>query len=183
MQPIAPLMIEHRLIERMIVLMDRESQAIKKQNVANVDFLRTVIDFLRTYADRCHHGKEEDILFKALAEKPLFEEHKKILSELINEHIQGRRNVHQLCEATESYAGGKQDALKEMVVNLDTLIKFYPKHIEKEDLHFFVPVMDYFSEMEKSALLVEMNEFDRKLIHERYSKMVATLESHKTVNP
>ena len=29
-------------------------------------FIDTAVDFIRTYADRCHHGKEEDLLFKAL---------------------------------------------------------------------------------------------------------------------
>jgi len=36
-----------------------------------------------------------------------------------------------------------------------TLLDFYPRHIEKEDKHFFIPCMEYFSEAEKEAMLKE----------------------------
>jgi len=78
MQPIGPLMIEHRLIERMIGLMSQELERIRNNiavdpEFAFVDpvFIDTAVDFLRIYADRCHHGKEEDILFAELAAKDL----------------------------------------------------------------------------------------------------------------
>ena len=81
MLPIAPLMIEHRLIERMIHLIQQELERIQANvavdpEFAFVDsvFIDTAVDFLRTYADRCHHGKEEDILFPEL-EQPGVEMH------------------------------------------------------------------------------------------------------------
>ena len=81
MMPIAPLMIEHRLIERMIRLMDKEADRIRQGGRPDVDLINMVIDFIRTYADKLHHGKEEDILFKSLAKKSLSAEHKKIMDE------------------------------------------------------------------------------------------------------
>ena len=82
MLPIGPLMIEHRLIEKMIRLMDREIVRIRENitvspQFAFVDsrFIDAAVDFIRTYADQVHHGKEEDILFAALQEKPLSPEH------------------------------------------------------------------------------------------------------------
>ena len=62
MQPIAPLMIEHREIERLIALMQKEGDRIKEDKLTDVDFIDDCIDFIKTYADRCHHGKEENIL-------------------------------------------------------------------------------------------------------------------------
>jgi hemerythrin-like domain-containing protein len=55
-------------------------------------------------------------------------------------------------------------------------VKFYPKHIEKEDKHFFIPCMDYFSQKEKDKMFEESWEFDRKLFHEKYTKIVEALE-------
>jgi aminoglycoside phosphotransferase family enzyme len=52
------------------------------------------------------------------------------------------------------------------------LVEFYPKHIEKEDRHFFLPIMDYFSKEEKEAMLHEEYEFDRVLIHDIYRDRV-----------
>ena len=70
MRPIGPLMREHRLIERMVALMRAETEKISRTGEARPDFITSAVDFFRTYADRTHHGKEEDILFRDLAKKP-----------------------------------------------------------------------------------------------------------------
>ena len=75
MLPIGSLMIEHRLIERLIALIEKEGDKIKKDNLTDIDFIDDCIDFIRTYADRCHHGKEEDILFRDLRNKKLLEKY------------------------------------------------------------------------------------------------------------
>lgn len=176
MLPVGPLMIEHRLIERMIRLMNKELQNVTRSNKANIDFINIAIDFIKIYADRCHHGKEEDILFRDLAKKPLSIEHKRIMNELIQEHVLARGNVKKLIEAQDKYEGGGKGALKAVVENIGILVKFYPEHIEKEDKHFFIPIMDYFSSEERESMLKEFWEFDKRLIHERYGKIVDELE-------
>jgi len=172
MMPVGPLMKEHRLIERMIRIMNANVENIKKENKVNPLFADTVVDFIRTYADRCHHGKEEDILFRDLAKKNISDEHQRIIQELIEEHKMGRNNVKKLVEAKEKYVQGNKDALKDIVSNMEILVKFYPKHIEKEDKRFFIPCMDYFTAEERDAMLNEMGEFDRNMIHEKYTKVV-----------
>ncbi len=172
MMPVGPLMKEHRLIERMIRIMQANLESIRKEGKVDPAFVDTAVDFIRTYADRCHHGKEEDILFRDLIKKKISDEHQRIMQELIEEHKKGRNNVKKLIEAKEKYVQGNKDALKDIVSNMETLVKFYPKHIEKEDKHFFIPCMDYFTDSEKDTMLNEMWEFDRSMIHERYAKIV-----------
>ncbi|RPJ15806.1 MAG: cation-binding protein, partial [Deltaproteobacteria bacterium] len=66
MQARGPLMVEHRLIERMLsVIKDALVQIESSQRVDPV-FVDTAVDFIRIYADRTHHGKEEEILFRDL---------------------------------------------------------------------------------------------------------------------
>ena len=176
MMPVGPLMIEHRLIERMIKIMQANLENISKEGKVDPVFIDTAVDFIRIYTDRCHHGKEEDILFRDLAKKKISDEHNRIMNELIEEHKMGRNNVKNLVEAKEKYAQGNQDALKDIVSNMEILIKFYPKHIEKEDKRFFIPCMNYFTDAEKDAMLNEMSEFDRSMIHEKYTKVVEGYE-------
>jgi len=64
MLPIDALMQEHRLIERMISQMNKELLRMKETNEVNSAFIDVVVDFIRVYADRCHHGKEEGVLFR-----------------------------------------------------------------------------------------------------------------------
>lgn len=176
MMPVGLLMIEHRLIERMIKVMKCELEKMRSQNKANVVFIDTAIDFIMMYADKCHHGKEEDILFKELAAKQLSAGHKKILNELIQDHAHGRVTTNNLMIAKEKYTQGVKGALPDILKSIEELTVFYPKHIEKEDRHFFLPCMDYFSKEEQQNMLDEFWEFDKKLIHEKYKKVVEKSE-------
>ncbi len=186
MQPIGPLMIEHRLIERMIALMRRELQRIK-DNVAvdpefafvDPGFIDTAVDFIRTYADRCHHGKEEDILFTALEKKELSPEHRGLMEELVREHVWARETTAALVKAKEGCLLEKAGSLNDLLEHLGKLVDFYPQHINKEDKHFFIPSMTYCSDAEKGEMLQAMWDFDRQMIHEKYRQVVEQIETRK----
>ena len=184
MLPIGPLMIEHRLIEKMIRLMSQEAFRVKGNITisrefafVNEKFIDAAVDFMRTYADQIHHGKEEDILFTALQEKPLSPEHRRIMQELQEDHTWGRHTTAGLLAAKERYLSGQPAALTELLDNLTSLVEFYPRHIEKEDKHFFGPIMEYFSQEEKELLLDRMAAFDRGFNQAKYHQLVADWET------
>lgn len=176
MKPVGPLMIEHRLIERMIRVLDVELARIREIGDFDPVMVDTAVDFIRTYADRTHHGKEEDILFRDLGKKPLPEDLKRIMDELLHEHDQAREMVASLVGARERYARQDPDALPEVMELMKELITFYPIHIAKEDKRFFLPCMDYLSREEQDGMLAEFWEFDRRMIHEKYRKVVERFE-------
>ncbi len=177
MLPKGPLMIEHRLIERMIALLAGELEDINKNAMVDVLFIDKVVDFFKVYADHCHHGKEEDILFSSLFNKELSREHKETVDSLIAGHVFGRELIEELTRAKEAYAQGENSALANIKNVIGELASFYPARIETEDKHFFLPVMEYFSDKEKDDMFAEFREFDRKLIHERYDKILSGLEA------
>lgn len=176
MLPIGPLMREHRLIEKMIDVVKSELTEMHEEKELDPAFIDVAVDFFRTYADRCHHGKEEDILFKELAEKRLSEDDKKTMNELVEEHNYARKTVGMLKDAKTRFVQGDRNALMDVEALLKELAKFYPKHIEKEDKHFFYPCMKYFAKPELDAMLQSFWEFDRNMIHEKYEKIVADKE-------
>jgi hemerythrin-like domain-containing protein len=176
MMPVGPLMIEHRLIERMIKLIDLEINNIAKTSNANIPFIDTAIDFIKTYADRCHHGKEEDILFRELKNKDISPMHKKILEELTQEHIYARENTKTLIDVKNKYSSGNKDMVSTISTQLNKLVEFYPEHIAKEDKSFFIPCMQYFTSKEQDDMLNKFWEFDKKLIHEKYRKIIELYE-------
>jgi hemerythrin-like domain-containing protein len=71
MQARGPLMVEHRLIERMISVIKDALVQIESTHRVDPVFVDTAVDFIRIYADRTHHGKEENILFRDLDKRPL----------------------------------------------------------------------------------------------------------------
>ncbi len=177
MQARGPLMIEHRLIERMLNIVNKVLIKIEKQETVDPVFVDTVVDFIRTYADRTHHGKEEDILFRELEKKEMSNDNRRIMNELIEEHIFGRKITRELIEANDRYRRGENSALSIITAKLSTLVDFYPKHIEKEDKVFFPASRVYLSEEEEQAMIKEFWEFDRKMIHEKYETLVQVLKA------
>jgi hemerythrin-like domain-containing protein len=152
--------------------MGMESRRILRDKEIDGKFIDRAVDFIKTYADACHHGKEENILFRALAERPLSLEHRRLLDELINEHVYARGKTKDLELAKERYVPGDMGTLREIAGLMGELADFYPEHIEKEDERFFLPCMDYFDKQEQESMLREFEEFDRKLLHEKYKTMV-----------
>ena len=178
MQARAPLMIEHRLIERMIVVIRHTLDMAEQTQSIDPYFVDQAVDFIRMYADRTHHGKEEDILFKDLRKKKLSDEDERITNELIAEHVFARQTTKSVVEANARYRTGDKAALAEISSRLKTLIEFYPKHIAKEDKIFFPASRAYFSLEEDQAMLAEFYDFDRKMIHEKYKAQVESLEKN-----
>ncbi len=175
--PIGPLMIEHRLIEKMIVLINEEIAKMKQYGKANPLFIDIAVDFIRMYADRTHHGKEEDILFRDLEEKEISPNHTKIMEELVEEHKWARSTVGKLVDAKNQYVKGNVKVIDNIIDLMSELTEFYPQHIEKEDKHFFIPVMNYFTKEEQDKMLEEFWDFDKTLIHEKYIKVVENLQN------
>lgn len=179
--PISPLMIEHRVIERMIRITRLKLEDFKRTRKPNKEFIEALVDFIRIYADQNHHGKEEDILFRDLKKKKISTEHNRIMRELIQEHVIGRKTTSQLEAAKNSYFSGKKEELKVILEKTDFIVNLYPRHIEKEDKHFFQPVMTYFSSVELDKMLEEEHTFDRKMIHRKYSQVVRGYEEQMEV--
>jgi hemerythrin-like domain-containing protein len=172
-------MIEHRLIERMMQVMKALLEVIqteKKEDPVEVD---KIIHFIRAYADACHHGKEENILFRELGRKTISPEHKRMMEELLEDHKLGRKITISLLEANQRYQMGDASALSTIADDLRSLVEFYPKHIQKEDRNFFIPVMGYFSREEKEAMIREGYESDSRLLHQEYVDLVLSFDPRK----
>lgn len=176
MMPIGPLMIEHRVIGRMINALRREIANIEKTDLVDTSFLLEVTSFIGEYADECHHGKEEDILFNDLRGKDPPEHLARILDELVAEHRTGRATVARLRTAVTQYGDSRPEVRDEIINSLRTIGEFYPAHIAKEDKHFFLPVMQLFSQAERDDMLARGHEFDSRLLHARYERIVEAME-------
>lgn len=169
---------EHQVILRMIDQMRDKAVRLSLGERLDPMFVATAVDFIRSYADRCHHGKEEAILFRELAERDLSAEDAQAMQQLIDDHVWAREKTRELVEASDAYFAGDEDELRHVIAALRQLSEFYPGHIAREDKEFFRHAMTYFDAREREALDVESREFDRMLIHERYRQVVEALEKH-----
>jgi hemerythrin-like domain-containing protein len=170
MLPAGPLMIEHRLIERMVAVAASHRTEIDSGGRPDRGLIDSLVDFFRTYADECHHGKEEDLLFAMLRSKPLPPALVEAMERLIEDHVKSRALVTKLYELNREDDGGQ---ISEVLGQLATL---YPDHIRREDKEFFPQAMGYLDREESDRMLSEFREFDGKLIHHKYLTLVEGAE-------
>jgi hemerythrin-like domain-containing protein len=173
------LMIEHRLIERMLIVIKDALLKIEFKHEIDPVFVDIAVDFIRVYADKTHHGKEEDILIRELKKKTLSPADEQVMNELIREHVLVRQTTTLISNANDRYRSGDDIALIVIANNLKTIIEFFPKHIEKEDKKFYPASRTYFTDEEDEAMLAEFGELDRKMVYEKYKAVVEKLENQK----
>ncbi len=91
---------EHDAILSALVILDRMADTVATGGHAERADLLSFIDFLREFVDQCHHGKEEGLLFPALAQAGIPQQGGP-LSVLLDEHVQGRQWIRQMQASVE----------------------------------------------------------------------------------
>lgn len=123
---------EHRLILRMIALLEKNAPRTAAGEYLNWQFYLDGIDFIRQYADRFHHAKEEDVLFKALVENGMPKENSPVAAMLM-EHDHGRNFVRNMEAAVREARAGRTDVYGAIAENALGYAALLRDHIGKED--------------------------------------------------
>ncbi len=169
-KPIGVLMIEHRLIERALNILEAKIRAPATE--PDVIAFAEIIEFFGTYADATHHGKEEDIMFVEADTLDLSEELEKTLAGLRQDHVEFRGYRRAMAEATRKVAAGNKEAAKELVATAREFIPRLRKHIEVEDKVFFPGFDKLQSREDREDMKKRFMEFDMERIHETYKSVV-----------
>ncbi len=126
---------EHRLIQQAVAGMEALAETLEAGQVVESQVLQDIVEFMRTYADKRHHGKEEAILFPLLLARGVPAQGCPI-GALAHEHEEGRALVTAFAQASAAYAQDST-ATEAVVKGLRGLIALYPGHIWKEDYLLF----------------------------------------------
>lgn len=155
-----------------------KKQIAKMESTKEVDsqFVDLFVDFFEQCTERSHEAKEENILFTQLEKKELKPEHHELIQKLMHEHKLAREHVGALVNANKKYMTGELSSFNEVMGVFHELTQFYPVHIDTEDNHFYVPVMDYFSEDEIRAMTKQFDEFDQSGVFQKYEALIGELE-------
>jgi hemerythrin-like domain-containing protein len=145
----------------------------------NPMYVNQIVDFLETYADRCHQGKEENILFRALAVKGPNAALVKAMDDLEAQHQDTRATTRKLVAANAAYAAGVTGADEQVKTLLEQVADHYLSHVRQEDRDFYAPAMEYFTPNEGGEMLAEFRNHDRAMIHEKYRLMADALEADR----
>ena len=134
------LMEEHRVIERVLGSLETAANLLSAGEVIPMDFFFKAADFIKGFADGCHHRKEEGVLFVAMAANGMSEETER-LSIFLEEHEEGRRLTRAMREGAERVQRGEATALSQVIQNALDYVTLLREHIQKEDNILF-PMAD-----------------------------------------
>jgi len=160
--PINVLMHEHEFIKKVVAALGRLAPSPDKAKDANPDTLREIVRFMREFADRCHHAKEEDLLFPAMEDKGVPESGCPLES-LLKEHQKGRALVTALSEAAEALAAGKPEAAGNLAEAVGEITNLYTNHIWKEDEMVFPMVGRLFTDDEREVLFKRFEQAETEI--------------------
>jgi hemerythrin-like domain-containing protein len=132
MKPTAELKIEHQAIKRMLKVMTGVCTRLDAGRPVDPEHLDSIVEFIQVFADKCHHGKEEDLLFPALIEAGFSKEHGPI-AVMLAEHVRGRAHVRQVKESAAAYRAGAPGAEADISRGAKAFVDLLGPHIDKED--------------------------------------------------
>ena len=169
---------EHRVIERVLAVVEKLA-ALPVEG--RLDSWKQALDFIRHFADGCHHLKEEKVLFPAMEEHGIPRDGGPI-GMMLTEHEEGRGYVRTMMAAL-TLAEARNEAAKDTLLkNARAYLRLLREHIQKEDEILFRIADDVIPPDEQKELLRSFEEHEAKEmgtgVHEKYLKLVEELERH-----
>lgn len=171
---------EHKYIKRMLAVIRKA--CINIMNGMEIDFkdFEDMIDFVRNYADKHHHGKEEKLLFNRMVDEIKGAAEKVVNFGMLVEHDLGRNYIKQLEESLKKVKQGDKDAKVDVIANAISYTHLLHKHIDTEDNVVYQLAKRELSNETLNKVANECEKFEEEMsregIQEKYIKMLEKLE-------
>lgn len=180
MKPTTELSHEHQAILLLIRVLETMSGRLEAGEPVDPGHLEKAVDFIKVFADKCHHGKEEDLLFPAM-EKAGIPRSGGPLGVMLSEHVAGRSYVKAMTESLPGIQKGDQAAARAFAENARKYGALLTQHIHKED-HVLYPMADArLSPSQQKELEACFADVEEKVIghgkHEEYHRLLKELEA------
>ncbi|ERI90156.1 hemerythrin HHE cation binding domain protein [Clostridiales bacterium oral taxon 876 str. F0540] len=172
---------EHKNIKKMLRVI--RSMCIKAVTDDEIDYndFYSVIDFVRNYADKHHHAKEETILFKKMEQELDERIAKGPIAAMFVEHDQGRLYMSNLEAALKKFNSGDKDSKVDIIANSICYTDLLNRHIDKEDTAIYsfakrALSKEALEEVEKRCKEVEVSA-EGENRQEKYLSLIEKFES------
>ena len=169
---------EHQIILFVIGAAEREVEDIDRTGKVDGEKVEKIIDFLRNFADRCHHAKEEDILFVRMEEKGVPSDSGPIFV-MLREHEENRKNVAAMAGALPKAAAGEKSSVAAVRDNLSAYAGRLRAHIAKEDDVLYPMADRLFSGDDQRRLAEAFEKVEKEEVgegvHEKYHRLAEEL--------
>jgi hemerythrin-like domain-containing protein len=173
------LMEEHTIIKRVLTALDTAAQRLERGQVVRAGFFIDATDFIKGFADSCHHMKEEGVLFKAMVASGMPAQGGPI-SMMLAEHEQGRAYTRAMREAAQKLQSGDESARDQVIRSARGYVALLRQHISKEDNILFPMAKQVISQAEQGNVAEDFERVEHEEIgegvHEKYLALAEALE-------
>jgi hemerythrin-like domain-containing protein len=166
MRATSQLVSEHEVILNMLGVMEEMADRLEKGEPIEIKDIENAVEFVQEFADRCHHSKEEHLLFPAMEEAGIPKAGGPI-GVMLDEHAMGRNIVRELNEATHRYRGGDPSATPEMVTHMRGYVELLSQHIAKENQMLFQMAEQVLPEARMESLVRQFEAIQERTVGER----------------
>jgi hemerythrin-like domain-containing protein len=185
MRPTEILSAEHRVIERVLDCLERMAERAEAEGRLDVADAASAIEFLRGFADGCHHGKEERHLFQMLIAKG-WPRDRGPVGLMLAEHEEGRALIRAMDEARSATAAGEPEAPGEFAAAARAYTELLRVHIHKEDRVLFPMAGETLADAEEELLAAFARTEAEEVgpgTHERFLAVASELAERYGVAP
>lgn len=168
---------EHEVIEHLLDAVDGMATSLEKgERVPRAD-LDSALEVIVNFADKCHHAKEEKVLFGAL--RDLGTPHALIVvRELEGDHLAGRKLVGAMRDGVDAAESDDTARKKQLAHDARLYTKLLRRHIQHETTEL-IPIADSLPAIVRDRVAAEFEKVERAEVgagvHERYERAVHTL--------
>jgi hemerythrin-like domain-containing protein len=153
---------EHEGVKIMLNILEKVCQQLEAVGSLNKKHFEGILEFLKVFVDKCHHGKEEDLLFPALIAVGVPKEGP--IAVLLHEHEKGRHYVKAMGEAYATYTAGNKSTSKDILQNAHGYVSLMRDHIEKENNVLYVMADSRLSEKRQDELFEGFEKIEEERI-------------------
>lgn len=169
---------EHRVIEQVLSCLATLVEQGASRGDLDWKSAEQMIDFLRNFADGCHHAKEEECLFPALEERG-FSPEVGPTARMKSEHREGREHIAAMAAAVDAGLRGDNSRTCQFAEHARAYIELLRQHIQKEDHCLFPTADQVLSEADQQHLFSAFEDVEhtpaRAGQHERYLQLANAL--------
>jgi hemerythrin-like domain-containing protein len=167
---------EHNAILLTLSILEKICTSLETKREVDYLDIPQIIDFIKTFADKCHRGKEEGFLFPALEEAGIKKENGPIGLMLL-EHEKGR----ELVRLMQSSISDESIQIEKFVESSTAYINLLRNHIEKENSILFPMGDARLSQEKQNELLNKFETFEDEVIgkgkHHELHQMLEKFEA------
>lgn len=150
---------EHQGILLMLKILDKVCQKLDDGEKVSPDHLDQILEFIKIFVEKCHHKKEESILFPAMLNVQI-SQGSDLVGAILKEHSALHDIVKNLNDGIREYQAGNLAVKSTIIESIRIYTAMLTQHVEQEDKVVFPLAEKHLTEETQEKLYFEFEKME-----------------------